>query len=359
MDLPIWQDFYQLPTWSMYDKLMTAFRIAGDQHPICFVDYSLTAPLPKRAHVYKDVLDFWQNPLPPCTDSFADVMGRIVTRIIRKVEESDSKLAVWYSGGTDSVCLLSAVLKNSSPAFQQEKMLIRMSQESIEEYPWYYECYIKDKLPHKMSRLVDYFEDGYYNVDGVFGDTVFGEHYIPELQERGFISKDADWLSRSPSNFHSLLLAVLKNRRQADWMWEQFERLGEKYNAENVFDLFWLQGAAMNLNQLHWMPFLLDYAACQLPPSVWKDRFYKQYDFRVFSSVDMFVYAFNHRYSDRSNIRRARIDSHLYSLDFTGDQDYFDTKPKVSSQIKLYESTPYGRLSFPDFRIEPSIIYRV
>lgn len=359
MDLPIWQDFYQLRSWSMYDKLMTAFRIAGNQHPVCFVDYSMTAPLPKRALVYEDVLDFWRTPLTKSTDSFADVMDRIATDIIQRIEISKYKLAVWYSGGTDSVCLLSAILKNSSPAFQQEKLLIRMSQHSIDEYPWYYDHYIKDKLPHKMSRLVDYFEDDYINVDGVFGDTVFGEHYIPELQERGFISKDVDWLAEPPVRFYDLLRAVLKDTPQAQWMWEQFETLSEKYHARNVFDLFWLQGAAMNLNQLHWMPFMLDYAACQLPPEVWKERFYRQYDYRVFSDVRMFQYAFTHRYSDRSDIRRARIDSHLYSLDFTGDKDYFDNKPKVSSQIKLYESTPYGRLSFPDFRIEPSIIYRV
>jgi hypothetical protein len=358
-DLVIWSDFYRYKKFSVYDKLMNHFRIAGDQKPVCFVDYSQTVLLPKRALIYEDIKNFWaQDTVPEYNKSFEETLDNIVTNIINKVTLSNKKLAVWYSGGTDSLALLSAILKNSNESFKKEKLLVRLTNDSITEYPWFYEKYINNKLNFKFSKLNDYFDNEYYNVDGVFGDTVFGEHYIPELIQKGYLSDNVDWLSQPVERFEEVLNSVLKNHDMSNWLYSSMETMFKKYKANTVFDAFWLQGAAMNLNQLHWMPFTLSYPVGKIDKETIKEKFLDHYETRVFSHPNMFLYAFNHRRSIDSNIYRARISSHKYSLDFSKDLDYYDNKIKVSSQIKMYDSTPFSSMNL-DFTIDKDIIYRI
>lgn len=356
--LEIWSDFYRYKKFSVYDKLMNYFRLAGQQKPVCFVDYSQTVPLPKRALIYEDVKQFWQSDIAPTTKTFTETMDSIIIGIIEKVSSSNKKLAVWYSGGTDSTAILSAVLKNSSKDFQKEKLLVRLTKDSIEEYPWFYENYIHDKLNHKISSLNEYFDDGYYNIDGVFGDTVFGEHYIPELIEKGYLKSNVDWLAQPVERFEEILDSVLKNIELSNWLYSSMEPMFKKYKAQNVFDAFWLQGAAMNLNQLHWMPFTLNYDVANISPEIIRQKFQDHYETRVFSHPDMFSFAFSHRRSSESDIYRARVCSNKYSLDFSNDMDYFNNKKKVSSQIKMYHSTPYSSM-LTDFSVQKDIIYRI
>jgi hypothetical protein len=184
---------------------MNHFRVGGQQKPVCFVDYSQTVPLPKRALIYDDITRFWAQDISTSTTTFEETIDSIIINIIDKVSASNKKLAVWYSGGTDSLAVLSSVLKNSTADFKKEKLLIRLTTDSIEEYPWFYDTYIKDKLNHSFSTLDEYFNPGYYNIDGVFGDTVFGEHYIPELIQGGYLSADIDWLSEPVERFEEIL----------------------------------------------------------------------------------------------------------------------------------------------------------
>lgn len=357
--LPIWADFCQFNKYSLYDRLMTTFRVAGQQHPVCFVDYSQTVPLPKRNLCYRDITDFWaQSIIPQSEKTFTETIDDIAKGIIQMVSNSNRKLAIWYSGGTDSLSVLTSILKNADKNFLKEKVLVRLTKDSIEEYPLFFDRYIKNDLNYEFSKLIDYFNEDYFNIDGVFGDTVFGEHYIPELVERKYLSDNVDWLSLPVERFEDILNSVLKNTNQSNWLYKTMEPMFTKYNAKTVFDAFWLQGAAMNLNQLHWMPFSLDSNISKISRAQFEKRFQDQYDFRIFSHPDMFLYAFNHRRSSKSDIYRARLSSNLYSLDFSGDKDYFDNKKKVSSQIKMYGSTPYSKI-MSDFSIEAKIIYRV
>jgi len=357
-NLEIWSDFYKYKKFSVYDKLMNHFRVGGQQKPVCFVDYSQTVPLPKRALIYDDITQFWAQDISTSTTTFEETIDSIIINIIDKVSASNKKLAVWYSGGTDSLAVLSSVLKNSTTDFKKEKLLIRLTTDSIEEYPWFYDTYIKDKLNHSFSTLDEYFNPDYYNIDGVFGDTVFGEHYIPELIQGGYLSADIDWLSEPVERFEEILYSVIKQIEWANWLYNSMEPMFKKYKAVNVFDAFWLQGAAMNLNQLHWMPFTLSYPVAKLDKQIINEKFQDHYETRVFSHPNMFLYAFNHRRGPESNIHRARISSNKYSLDFSNDMDYFNNKQKVSSQIKMYNSTPFSSI-LNDFSIHKDIIYRI
>jgi hypothetical protein len=339
---------------------MNIFRMRGKQHPVCFVDYSQSVPLPKRALIYDDIKEFWElDNVPTYSNTFEETIDDIIINIINLVSSSNKKLAVWFSGGTDSTSILCAILKNSTLEFQKEKILIRLTTDSIEEYPWFFEKYINGKLEYQFSKLSDYFNDEYYNVDGVFGDTVFGEHYIPELIENKFLDESIDWLKLPVAKFADLLRNTLKDPKLTDWLYNVHCPLFKKYNAETVFDAFWLQGAAMNLNQLHWMPLALDFGIYSVTQEQFKRTFDRHYQTRVFSHPNMFRYAFNHRKSRDSNIYRPRISSNLYSLDFTKDTVYFDNKKKVSSQFKMYNRTSPVSSIFSDFTIDSTTIYRV
>ena len=358
--LEIWSDLRRYKTYSVYDKYMNVFRMRGKQHPVCFVDYFQSIPLPKRALIYKDIKEFWElDQIPATTKTFEETIDTIAVNIINLVSNSNKKLAVWFSGGTDSTTVLCAILKNSSLTFQKEKLLIRLTKDSIDEYPWFFENYINGKLEYKFSRLSDYFNDSYYNVDGVFGDTVFGEHYIPELIENKFLQESIDWLNLPVDRFADVLKHTLKDSKLTEWLYNAHCPLFKKYNAETVFDAFWLQGAAMNLNQLHWMPLTLDFGIYLVTQEQFKRTFDRHYQTRMFSHPDMFKYAFNHRKSTDSNTHRPRISSNLYSLDFTKDKDYFDNKKKVSSQFKMYDRTSPVSSIFSDFTIDSTTIYRV
>lgn len=354
--MDLWSDFHRYKKFSLYDKLMNYFRIAGKQKPVCFVDYSQTVPLPKRHLIYEDVKLFWQN-VKLTQKTFDEVLDEIIYDIITKTSNSNKKLAVWYSGGTDSTAILCSIIKNSSAKFQKEKLLIRLTKDSIEEYPLFFEKYIK-KLNYEFSVLSDYFNLEYFNVDGVFGDTIFGEHYIPELIEDNYLNSDINWLELPVDKFENILFNVFKNEELASWLYLTMVPLFRKYEAETVFDAFWLQGAAMNLNQLHLMPLLLSYDAEKISKEDFQLTYDNHYHTRVFSDVRMFSYAFSYRKSSESNVFRPRLPSNKYTLEFTKDKEYFDNKKKVSSQIKMYDSTPFSALTF-DFDIKKDIIYRI
>lgn len=107
--------------------------------------------------------------------SFAELVERRATHILKMI--GDSPIAVSWSGGLDSTCVLAALYDK----IDLSRLTVLMNQDSIDEYPWFYERFIKDRVKTaEMSRFsVEIITDqmlkaGNVVISGEIGDQLFG-----------------------------------------------------------------------------------------------------------------------------------------------------------------------------------------
>lgn len=113
---------------------------------------------------------------PNFKETFSEVTDNRARDLAKIIEETDRKVAVFYSGGIDSTVCVSALIKNLTQR-QLENVYICLSSDSIVENPNFYTNFIKDKiktldsLNHIYSDLAD---EGYVCVTADIGDALFG-----------------------------------------------------------------------------------------------------------------------------------------------------------------------------------------
>jgi hypothetical protein len=95
-------------------------------------------------------------PLPafrPINKTYEDLCNERALEILRRADELDAALYVAWSGGIDSTCVLVSLLKNAT-AVQKERIVVLLSEESIVEYPQFYEEHIRGKLQRESSAML-------------------------------------------------------------------------------------------------------------------------------------------------------------------------------------------------------------
>ena len=150
----------------------------------------------------------------------------------------DKRIYISWSGGIDSTLVLAEFLKEV-PA---DRITVLMNKYSIEEYPEFYNAYIKDKLHVKEfsfndnRHLLDSIKDGVV-VTGDCLDTVFGINQYDSIPKDRLFQSIPDFLTK-----------VTKQSR------EIYEKLiaACPRKLENVKDLLW------------WMEYTLNYQCEQL-----------------------------------------------------------------------------------------------
>lgn len=351
-------DFWEFSRFTLFENIMNNIKARTVTYPVCFVDYSKTLPVTDRAIAFPDISEILSNDssIDSMTQEYDALIETLVKNAIDLCNAKNKKLAVWWSGGIDSTAVLVAVLKSTTEKFQRENLVIRGDINSIEEYPNFYQKYILNKLEFLPANLINYFDDQYINIDGAGGDTVFGDHVVYELVERGYLDKNIDWLNLKANRYVDIINSVIKNSAISEWYVSQLDKLFTRFNTETVFDCCWLQGMALNYQNVHIAPYVYDFNIKNLEASFLKERFILQYPLRIFGSVDFFKYSLKYRHV--RNNHNPRECSRKYIYDFTKDVDYYKNKRKVSSQVKLYDPVLLSKL-YEDFTFENNLIYRV
>src|SRR6185369_15724996 len=82
--------------------------------------------------------------------TYEELCNERALEILNRADEMNASLYVAWSGGIDSTCVLVSLLKNAT-ATQKERIIVLLSEESILEYPLFYEEHIRGKLRRESS----------------------------------------------------------------------------------------------------------------------------------------------------------------------------------------------------------------
>lgn len=219
------------------------------------------------------------------------------------------KIVMTWSGGIDSTLVLSELLKIAP----HEQLVVMMNNNSIFEYPEYYNKYIKDKLETRYmdfntaNQLRTSLKDGII-VTGHLMDPVFGAGMYKVMPESRLSQKIPDFLNTlnnfSQENYTNLINACprpLEDVKDLFW-WMDYTL---NYQSEQLMWLLEIEEMILDKNLFHfgsgsdWN----DYAVST--PAEIK---YPGYDFRKYKGV---------------------LKDHLYK--FTKDKEYTKEKMKVPS----------------------------
>lgn len=230
------------------DKFLHLFKIFGFGYSIIF-DRSETLKLPIRVkNIY---------PLPKMRymhKTYEEICNQRSLEIIDKSKELNLPIYVMYSGGIDSTVVLLSLINNLSEE-DKNRLIVLLTENSINENPSFYRNFIKSKLKVISS---SYFKEiiGTNNilVSGENNDQLFGgnilisytqKYGVPKLHEK--FSKDLlvnFFMDSSPNREYNLFYV------------EQIEKLGDNAPIK----------LTTNLDYLWWFIFTCRFQTAALKP---------------------------------------------------------------------------------------------
>jgi hypothetical protein len=136
----------------------------------CIIDRTGTLKFPINVEITSNIPKFVHF-----SKSYKDVCLDRTKEILNKSMSLDKKIAVMYSGGIDSVLILCLLLQLSTED-QKNKIIVFLSEDSINEYPDFYKKYIRGKLQVESVFNLKYILDTneYLIVNGQHNDQIFG-----------------------------------------------------------------------------------------------------------------------------------------------------------------------------------------
>lgn len=175
----------------------------------------------------------------PFTKSYSQICDERALELLKKSDQRELPIYVYYSGGIDSTLVMSSLLKNATEA-QKRRMRVLMSRDSIGENPLFYQNYLMGKLrleasikfPHLFSKDA-MFIGGEYN-DQLFGSDImrdfmnmYGESSILEKYDRAKMLKlfEGRWHDMKVVDWYVNLFEDVYSRRpnptgtHADFFW--------------------------------------------------------------------------------------------------------------------------------------------
>jgi hypothetical protein len=277
------------------------------------------APLVDRTGVMNRQIAV-MTPIPTKPD-MRDVLFDVVSddranEILQRAKDENKDIRISYSGGIDSTAALVGLLKFKDE-YPEVNITAVLSQESIDEYPAFYENYIKDKLDviksgqrdlnTKLTEQVAEGEKDFLVVTGELGDQLFGS---------------------------ALMFKEPYDKRLA-WHWEkaftpmfvQFWKPLVEYMPQSDFsaaNVFW------------WLNFVLKYQWVEM-------RIYAMVNGQIpfdnivhFFGGDRFqrwsmMTPMDVKFTDLSDPTTYKMPAKEYIYDYTGDREYLENKLKIGS----------------------------
>ncbi len=177
--------------------------------------------------------------LRPMKKSFEDLCDEQAQRILRQLDALDTTLRIFWSGGIDSTLMLISLLKHASEA-QKKRFIVLMTEDSIAEYPRFYEEYIHGKLQTDSASLFPYMLGGpSIMVSGEQNDQLFGADMVSRLILRFGASVIHEPYRRE--NLFTLFNEMADNPTVTNRFLDLFERVKARapIPIRTHFDYFW------------------------------------------------------------------------------------------------------------------------
>lgn len=116
------------------------------------------------------------------SETFAQTADSTGWALVNRAEQEDCLINLMWSGGIDSTVALVSIIKTG----KTDRLRVLLSAASIEEYPLFFNTFIKDKLNYSLSndpKAELTVKD--INVTGEIGDQLFGSAAILKAYESG------------------------------------------------------------------------------------------------------------------------------------------------------------------------------
>jgi len=271
--------------------------------------------------------------------TFAEICLETAQRILKHQDNLSKPIYLFYSGGIDSVTVLTSFLKILSIKEATERIQIVMTSDSIAEYPkMYYETIRPNFSILSADDISDYFDKRAILITGGQGDKIFGTDNIGKIYRQGklFYSKQ-----KYSKKFIVDFWVSLGIPASSAVKW--FEILHDQITNKNIkietnLDFFW------------WFNFLLEwqseYFLFPLRAHNQLDKeFYDDYMVAFFASHDHQLWSINNtdkRIKDSWNSYKFVAKDFIFS--YNKDSEYRDFKIKGPSLNRLFHGkrTPIG-----------------
>lgn len=174
--------------------------------------------------------------------TFSDITDNTANQLKRQIELTGNPALISFSGGIDSTLVVSAILKNFTPA-ELDMVSIGLSQTSIQENPEFYKNFIAPNF--NVLSLTDYslndlYDLNYIVVTGIGGDEIFGP-FLPE-----YTIRNLETVIHKPYRVYAD--DVIKFFGNDDlsfgkWMFEMIDKNIQSVDIDidSVFDFLWWQ----------------------------------------------------------------------------------------------------------------------
>ena len=188
-------------------------------------------------------------------ESWSDVTDARAKEIEQLILSSNKKLGVFWSGGIDSTCIVTAILKNFSQA-SRELVTILCTSDSILENPLFYEKHICPNFKIENTNNVKILTSpDFIFVDGNGADTLLMS-MSPSLDVCMAV-RNGDLLSSAwrtnPDALINYLTKITGSKQFASWYYEINKASIESTNVpvETYFDFMWW--ISFNYDYYNWV----------------------------------------------------------------------------------------------------------
>lgn len=262
------------------------------------------------------------TPLPRLPDVAPDYFTICDNRgkeLLQKSQDENLEIRVAYSGGMDSTTALVSLLKFKDD-YPQADIKVCLNQKSIDEYPYFYENFLKD------NPQVELFFGETFNAEGVGENQTIGMNLNRDTGKDFFVvtGEIGDQIFGSKTILQAPQLAYVDYRDVFPEETCQFiNPFIDEMPIKNT------ESAAV----LSWMNFALKYQWCELRMYAMFDIPWEKYhhffdtdEFQQWSMLTPMDVKFP-EYTDTF----YKLPTKEYIRDFVGDQTYYENKVKVPS----------------------------
>lgn len=184
--------------------------------------------------------------LKECKQNYEQACDERALDILQQADALDLPIHVFWSGGVDSTCVLVALLKATLKS-TRDRLVVLLSEDSINEYPLFYERHIRGKVRCKSSVNFPAMlgKRNAILINGEGNDQLFGSDIIADaISQFGADAVNGDY---DATLFHALFEKRLHgNTALADFYVQLFERLKKKAPIDinsNFLQLWWINFA--------------------------------------------------------------------------------------------------------------------
>jgi len=278
---------------------------------------------------------------PTFSLTWQDITDQRARQVQDLIQHHNKKIFVQWSGGIDSTCIVVALLKNLDRECLKQ-VTVCYTYDSVMEYPWFYENYIK---PHLHSQdlnqqplnLQDI--DNALLIDGQTADCLTMS-MAPSLDINMSVRNGhlliKNWRT-DPDTLINYLTKVTQSRDFAIWYYDRVRENVESVSVpvETYFDFMWWAG--FNYDWVY-QTFCQWFYIQRLPNFTWQE-FSKKYmpwytsaDYQRWSMKNVGAWA-----KHDNTLSSFKRDAKKYCYDYTKDHWYTTYKTKVSSRGRPFQ----------------------